>query len=84
MSEKGDIADRAARAEEMTLHDALVRHRIRAHTYRRALQAEGWCHYCGDDVEPRKLFCSAACASGHEDEHQRKTKAAHIAGRSLD
>lgn len=37
---------------------------------RRSLKPEGYCHYCEDEVEGKKLFCNGKCATLFE-RHKR-------------
>lgn len=63
-----DDADKAAEIQAEVNRSAA--------SYRRpesGVQPEGYCHACGEDIGPGRLFCNGDCADEHERmERQRR------------
>lgn len=62
-----DEVDRAQAEEERYRQEALARRR-------RTLIPTGQCHYCGEALDRRELFCDLACATEYERENDIRTK----------
>lgn len=59
-----DELDRAARLEELERTSCV--NRVRAQGAGPKLEPMGECHYCGEEVDPPRLFCDKTCAQAYD------------------
>lgn len=57
-----DTIDRASKEVDATI-ESQIRASVKPVL---GLEHDKYCHYCGEDVEPPKLFCNGECASKHD------------------